>query len=419
MVNGPEAGGLNCVCVGALLALGVRPADAQAWTAFGPAGQRLLDPLMLAFGLILLLCITFFLWSRERRLRRQRERLRKTYSLGEEILSASSPEAILKRVSASLTAVLGVTRVHLYVYNRTTKTLDALADRTLRRGFDLAFLAARRDGSRRRRLLPLPHAAGDSGHRSQPLPHGPQGWRASAQESLLFVPMLTQGEVTGVLGLDQDDRVRDFTAGRTGAGAAPGQPDRRGLPPAGPALGAGTAVPHRKAGRRGPADFRRGQRAANAAGLHFRPGPPRARKGHAGPARSAKSRPSPPRRREPPPWSRAWSRSPPSRWRRVRSRITTLLHNLIEFREGDWKASGIKRPRPDRARTALRAGVAGPVGAGISESAGACRAVSGGRAPEGDHGAHQRAGQAAGGGGRIYRRRRYRASPRRPPRCWA
>lgn len=60
MVNGPEAGGLNCVCVGALLALGVRPADAQAWTAFGPAGQRLLDPLMLAFGLILVLCITFF-----------------------------------------------------------------------------------------------------------------------------------------------------------------------------------------------------------------------------------------------------------------------------------------------------------------------------------------------------------------------
>ena len=32
-----------------------------------------------------------------------------------------------------------------------------------------------------------------------------------APKSLLFVPMLTQGEVTGVLGLDQDDRVRDFT----------------------------------------------------------------------------------------------------------------------------------------------------------------------------------------------------------------
>ena len=59
-------------------------------------------------------------------MRRQRERLRNTYNLGEEILSASSPETILKRVSASLTAVLGVSRVHLYVYNRTAKTLDSL-----------------------------------------------------------------------------------------------------------------------------------------------------------------------------------------------------------------------------------------------------------------------------------------------------
>jgi hypothetical protein len=41
--------------------------------------------------------------------------LRNTYNLGEEILSASSPETILKRVSASLTAVIGVTGVRLYV----------------------------------------------------------------------------------------------------------------------------------------------------------------------------------------------------------------------------------------------------------------------------------------------------------------
>jgi GAF domain-containing protein len=210
MVNGPEAGGLNCVCVGALLALGVRPADAQAWTAFGPAGQRLLDPLMLAFGLILVLCITFFLWSRERRLRRQRERLRKTYSLGEEILSASSPEAILKRVSASLTAVLGVTRVHLYVYNRTTKTLDALADEHSA-GASIS-LSSPPGGTEAgavacfhyRTLLAIPDID------RSPFPMGPRDGER-APKSLLFVPMLTQGEVTGVLGLDQDDRVRDFT----------------------------------------------------------------------------------------------------------------------------------------------------------------------------------------------------------------
>ena len=31
-------------------------------------------------------------------------------------------------------------------------------------------------------------------------------------KSLLFVPMMAQGEVTGVLELDQDDKVRDFSA---------------------------------------------------------------------------------------------------------------------------------------------------------------------------------------------------------------
>ena len=109
MVKGPTTGALSNVRLGALLAaVGGVPAEAQGRSVFFAEYRWLMEPLMLAFGLILLLCITFFLWSRERRLRRQRERLRNTYHLGEEILSASSPETILQRVSASLTAVLGV-----------------------------------------------------------------------------------------------------------------------------------------------------------------------------------------------------------------------------------------------------------------------------------------------------------------------
>jgi len=68
----------------------------------------------------------FFVWSRERRLRSQRHRLRKTYLLGEQILGAGSAEDILSRLSEALTEILGVTRVHLYVYNRATKTLDSV-----------------------------------------------------------------------------------------------------------------------------------------------------------------------------------------------------------------------------------------------------------------------------------------------------
>src|SRR6185436_9467820 len=36
---------------------------------------------------------------------------------------------------------------------------------------------------------------------------------AEAPRSLLFVPMFAQGEVIGVLELDQHDRVRDFSGG--------------------------------------------------------------------------------------------------------------------------------------------------------------------------------------------------------------
>ena len=86
----------------------------------------LFQPLVAAAGLAALCTIGFFVWNRERRMQRQRERLRKTYHLSEEILSASTPEAIYQRISDALVSILGVSRVHLYVYNRAAKTLDAL-----------------------------------------------------------------------------------------------------------------------------------------------------------------------------------------------------------------------------------------------------------------------------------------------------
>jgi len=70
---------------------------------------------VIAAGITVVLLIGLFLWSRERRLRGQRKKLRKTYQLGEEILGATSPATILKRLSESLPAILGVTRVELYL----------------------------------------------------------------------------------------------------------------------------------------------------------------------------------------------------------------------------------------------------------------------------------------------------------------
>ena len=186
------------------------PAAAQTGSRFPPGSGWFLQPLMLIVGICALIGISFLLWSREHRLSRQRERLRKTYHLGEEILSASSPEAILKRVGDSLVATLSVTRVHLYVYNRAGKTLDALTeDNAEPVSISLSAPPAGTQAGavacfHYRTLLAIPDIA------RSPFPiAGDHG--AKAPKSLLFVPMMVQGDVTGILQLDQDQRVHEFT----------------------------------------------------------------------------------------------------------------------------------------------------------------------------------------------------------------
>ena len=166
---------------------------------------------VIASGITVVLLVSFFLWSRERRLRGQRRRLRRTYKLGEEILSASSAATILKRISEALPSIIGVTRVQLYVYNRTAKTLDAIEDEN---GESTSISLSSPPGGtpagavacfHYRTLLVIPDIE------RSPFPiAGKKGERCP--KSLLFVPMMAQSDVIGVLELDQDDRVRDFSA---------------------------------------------------------------------------------------------------------------------------------------------------------------------------------------------------------------
>ena len=183
-----------------------------------------------------------------------------------------------------------------------------------------------------------------------------------------------------MLELDQDDRVRDFTLRRTGAGAAPGQPDRRGNPAAGPAVRAGTALPHREAGGGGPADFGRGERTADAAGLHFGSGPARAGKGPSAAGAEREMSAIAAEAQKAAAWWRGWFPSPREQVEARPVAVSGLLRTLIEFREGDWKASGIRVRDLTRA-SRFRAGLAGAAGAGLSQPAGACRAVAG-RGPQ-------------------------------------
>lgn len=167
-------------------------------------------PLALAGGLAVMLLVGFFLWTREHRLRNQRERLRHTYQLGEEILGASSAEAILQRIAQALPGILQVSQVHLYAYNRSGKTLDSIThDPAAPLSISLSSPPAGPEAGavacfHYRTLLVIPDIV------RSPFPIALQAG-VKAPKSLLFVPMLAQGEVIGVLELDQYDRVRDFT----------------------------------------------------------------------------------------------------------------------------------------------------------------------------------------------------------------
>src|ERR1035437_6999541 len=162
-------------------------------------------------GITVILLVSFFLWSRERRLRAQRRRLRQTFKLGEEILGAASAATILKRISEALPGIIGVTRVQLYVHNRTAKTLDAIEDNGVEA--ESISLSSPPGGTpagavacfHYRTLLVIP----DIGRSPFPVASKTTG---RSPKSLLFVPMIAQSEVIGVLELDQDDRVRDFPA---------------------------------------------------------------------------------------------------------------------------------------------------------------------------------------------------------------
>jgi signal transduction histidine kinase/CheY-like chemotaxis protein len=164
----------------------------------------------LPLGVFAIVVVIFVVWRRDERLRGQRELLRQAYELGEEILGASSADQILSKVKVVVPGIFGVTSAELYLYNRNAKTLD----RVERGGTDQPAipLSAPPAGPQAgavacfhyRTLLAIP----DTGR--SPFPVAGEAGSAAAR-SLLFVPMLAQGEVLGIMQMDQLDRARVFS----------------------------------------------------------------------------------------------------------------------------------------------------------------------------------------------------------------
>jgi GAF domain-containing protein len=351
MAGSPSEGGLKstfmpglCVSLGALPSLAWASHSNFVRAATSPAAFALDGTVTssLAFGTLIagISLAVFFVWRRERRLRAQRRRLRQNYMLGEEILGAASPVDILARLTGALPEVLGITRVHLYIYNRGTKTLDSLTDDSTPP--DSLSLSSPPAGPQTgavacfhyRTLLAIPDLS------RSPFPLC--GGAGPAPKSLLFVPMLTQGEVTGILELDQDDRARTFDA------------DEQALAQH---LGNQVGVALRLLDQRSVQEqlFRTEKLAAvgrlisgvvnelqtplnSISELAARA----VERSRLGPVERDVAAIASEARKAAAMVARLVSFAAAEQGEARPVAISTLLHNLIEFREGDWKASGIR-----------------------------------------------------------------------------
>jgi GAF domain-containing protein/CheY-like chemotaxis protein len=203
MVTLPVAGLLFlCTALYAQIAI-------PATRAASRSGSSMAIPIGLSLGVLAVAAVILAIWRRDGRLRAQREVLRRAYELGEEVLGCASADQILHRVRLVVPKIFGVSNAGLYLYNPHTKTLDAVD----RNGAEPVSIplgtppAGPQAGAvacfHYRTLLAIPDTS------RSPFPVN--GSSGDVPRSLLFVPMLVQGEVVGILEMDRRDRARDFS----------------------------------------------------------------------------------------------------------------------------------------------------------------------------------------------------------------
>lgn len=195
----------------------------------------LIQPPVLLAALILAGSLALIWWFRERRMAILRKQIRLMNALGEDVVSASSPGEVLRRLTSALPALANGASVGLYILNRGTKTLDGVRSAA----------PAERNKIRPSSSKPETNGTGTSRHATFAEesidPEAPSGGMASAvascfrkrevisvpdirrsptfrsdngvvpPRSLLLVPMLAQNDVMGVLSLYHSERVHYFS----------------------------------------------------------------------------------------------------------------------------------------------------------------------------------------------------------------
>jgi CheY-like chemotaxis protein len=171
-----------------------------------------LPPGLLAPVALFGLCFALIIWRRERHLRAQREVLRRSHELGEEILGASSPQDILRKIAAVVPDLFDVTGAALYVYNAPARSLEKVSAREEEEA-SVVLLDAPPGGLsagaatcfQNRMVLAVPDSA------RSPFPPADPG-QPPPPRSVLFVTMFVHGEAVGVFEISHQSRTREFSA---------------------------------------------------------------------------------------------------------------------------------------------------------------------------------------------------------------
>lgn len=170
----------------------------------------LFPPLLLAGAAAAISLLAVFWWMRERRLGTNRRLLRAFHALSEEIISAASPQEIAEKLATVLPTVTQATGVRLYLYSRRNKALERVA--TPKEPDPMAVpIESPPDGLagaavvcfRNRTLLNVPDV-----RRS---PFVKVDSRSNLPRSAMFLPLLSQNEVMGVLEVGNARRLGYFS----------------------------------------------------------------------------------------------------------------------------------------------------------------------------------------------------------------
>lgn len=173
----------------------------------------LIEPPVLLASLILAAALLAIWWFRESRMSAMRKQMRQLNSLGEEVIRATSPAEILRRLTLTLPSLSNASGVGLYIHNRSSKLLESVHSTTATtETIDLeapksAVASAVAACFRSRAPLAIPDTRRSAYFRQEE--PGPR--------SLLLVPMLAQSELVGVMELRHSDNFHYFSQGEQAA----------------------------------------------------------------------------------------------------------------------------------------------------------------------------------------------------------